>query len=120
MIEWFVERLISLLGPIENAVKDRRELADNALRALSHALTETSLYLNGPGKKRNREIEEMLAKYWAAAAIPLRHIDPEFAERCQYKSEYWINPEYWNAESSHKQVVKLSEVSSKLRELLHS
>ena len=44
MMEWVVERLISLLGPIATMTKDKRDLQDNALRSISHALQETKLY----------------------------------------------------------------------------
>jgi len=44
MIEWIVERLIGLLGPVAKLQKDKRDLADSALRSVSEALTETCLY----------------------------------------------------------------------------
>jgi hypothetical protein len=81
-IEWVVERLISIIPAISNVSKDKRELADNALRSISHALTETCLYVNRYLKsgKRDQEVEAQLARYWSAAAIPLRHIDHELSQ----------------------------------------
>lgn len=44
MLSFVIEKLISLMGPIATLSKDKRELKDNALRAISIALQET-----GPG-----------------------------------------------------------------------
>lgn len=120
-IEWVVERLISLLPSIGNLSKDKREVADNALRAISHALTETSLYVNRHVKsgKRDEEIEAQLARYWSAAAIPLRHIDRELSEICEYKSEYWLDPNNWNPEKTNGISISLDSVRDKYREKLN-
>ena len=120
-IEWVVERLISLLPAIGDLSRDRRELADNALRAVSHALTETSLYVNRYVKsgKRDEEIEAQLARYWSAAAIPLRHIDSELSEICEYKSEYWLDPNNWNPDNTNGLSISLDSVRDKYRAKLN-
>ena len=120
-IEWVVERLISLLPAIGNLSKDKRKVADNALRAISHALTETSLYVNRYVKsgKRDEEIESQLARYWSAAAIPLRHIDQELSEICEYKSEYWLDPNSWNPEKTNGLSISLDSVRDKYRAKLN-
>lgn len=73
MIEFVVERLLNLVGTIAVMGRDRRELRDNALRAISHALNETYLYYRDidAGKERNIDTEAQLSRYWSAAAIPL-------------------------------------------------
>jgi hypothetical protein len=98
MLEFVIEKLIALLGPIATLSKEKRELKDNALRSVSTALRETQLYYRdlGKGKERSMDIEAQLAKYWSAAAIPLRHIDEELAMACEHKAEYWVNPEQWS------------------------
>jgi hypothetical protein len=120
-IEWVVERLISLIPSISNLSKDKRELGDNALRAVSHALTETCLYVNRYVKsgKRDQEIEAQLARYWSAAAIPLRHIDPELSDICEYKSEYWLDPSSWDSSKSNGIAIDLDAVRAKYRAKLH-
>lgn len=120
MIEWVVERLVSLLGPISALGKEKRELGDNALRAISHALNETYLYYRDieQGKKRNRDVEAQLSRYWSAAAIPIRHIDKELAQICEYKSEYWVNPDTWDDHKVKKLGIGLEEVRNKYRALL--
>jgi hypothetical protein len=70
-MEWLIERLIALIPAISNLSGERREMADNALISISHALNETSIYLRQirDGAPQDREKEEHLARYWAAAAV---------------------------------------------------
>ncbi len=59
---------------------------------------ETELYYASYGRKgRDQEREEQLARYWAAAAIPLRHIDPDMAMTCEHKANFWVNPDNFTA-----------------------
>lgn len=120
-IEWVVERLISLIPAIGNASKDKREVADNALRSVSHALTETCIYVNHyiEKDKRDEEIEAQLSRYWSAAAIPLRHLDRELSEICEYKSEYWLNPRNWDASRAKGIAIDLESVREKYRAKLN-
>jgi hypothetical protein len=119
MLEYVVDKLISLLGPIATLSKEKREVKDNALRAISIALQETKLYYRdlGRGRPRNMDVEAQLAKYWAAAAIPLRHIDEELAMTCEYKAEFWTDPDQWSAEAIERLGIKLDDVSQAYRRL---
>jgi len=119
MLEFVIEKLIGLLGPISTLSRDKRELKDNALRSVSTALRETQLYYRdlGKGRERNMDIEAQLAKYWSAAAIPLRHIDEELAMVCDRKAEYWVNPEQWSDEEIIRLGIKLEDVSRAYRTL---
>lgn len=120
MIEWVIEKFIGLIPSFEKASSLRRDMQDNALRAISHALNETFLYYRDidTGKPRNPDIEAQLSRYWAAAAIPLRHIDRELAEICEYKSEYWVNPDTWNNEDIERLGIGLEKVRNQYRSLL--
>ena len=120
MIEWFVERLIQLIGPLAALNKEKRELADAALRAVSEALTETCLYYRdkGTGNARNLEIEAKLARLWAAAVIPLRHIDANLAMDCEMKSQYWVNPDNWSGSAADELRIGLRRLSGEYRSLI--
>ncbi len=120
MMEWVVERLIALLGPIGTLSKDRRDLKDNALRSISNALLETKLYYRdlGRGQVRNIETETQLSRYWAAAAIPLRHFDQELAAACENKGHYWLNPEAFTPEEIRRMGIRLEDVSLAYRKLV--
>ncbi|MBX9296644.1 hypothetical protein K5M33_22900 [Chromobacterium vaccinii] len=119
MLEFVIEKLIALLGPIATLSKEKRELKDNALRSVSTALRETQLYYRdlGKGKDRSMDIEALLAKYWSAAAIPLRHIDEELAMACEHKAEYWVNPEQWSGEEIARLGIKLEDVEQAYRNI---
>lgn len=120
MIEFVVKRLTNLIGHMTEIGRDKRELRDNALRSISHALNETYLYYRDidSGKERNMDTEAQLSRYWAAAAIPLRHIDNELAEVCEYKSDYWINPETWDQSKIMEFGIALEDVRERYRTLL--
>ncbi|MGZ3181751.1 MAG: hypothetical protein ACXU8N_04855 [Telluria sp.] len=117
MLEFVVDKLIGLLGPIATLSKKKRELKDNALRAISTALLETKLYYRdrANGKPRNIDVEAQLSKYWAAAAIPLRHIDAELAMTCEYKADFWTDPEHWSDEEVARFGIKLEDVTRAYR-----
>lgn len=117
MLEFVVEKLIGLLGPIATLSKDKRDLKDNALRAISTALLETKLYYRDrqAGKPKHLDTEAQLAKYWAAAAIPLRHIDQDLANICEHKADFWTGPENWTDEEATRVGIKLEDVTRAYR-----
>ena len=121
MITFVIERLLGLIGPLTSLSHNRRELRDNALRAICTALDETFLYYRDldNGKPRNLETEAQLSKYWSAAAIPIRHIDPDLALTCDQKSEYWLNPETWDDARVRNTGIALDDLRQRYRKLLN-
>lgn len=119
MLDFLITKLTALMGPIATLTKEKRELKDNALRAVTTALLETKIYYRSMelGASRNIETEAQLVKYWGAAAIPLRHIDQELAVICENKSEYWLNPENWSDEEVKEFGIQLQNVTSAYRQL---
>jgi hypothetical protein len=119
MLDFLVTKLISLMGPIATLSKEKRELKDNALRAISTALQETKIYYRSLERDgdRNHDTEAQLVKYWGAAAIPLRHIDEELAMVCEQKSEFWIRPDNWSNEEIAEFGIKLQDVYLAYRQL---
>jgi D-serine dehydratase len=63
------------------------------------------------------DVEAQLSKYWSAAAIPLRHIDEELAMICEYKSDFWTNPDNWSEEEVKRIGIKLEDVTDAYRRL---
>jgi hypothetical protein len=120
MIKEILDSLSKLLGPIATLSKDNRELKDTALRAISTALNETSLYYRDriKGSARNLEREALLVKYWSAAAIPLRHFNAELAETCDQKSEYWLAPETYPEDEVVELGIGLDNVRDAYRGML--
>lgn len=120
MMQWVIERLGGLLGRIQSLAKDQRDLRDNALRAISHALNETYLYYEGleHGKRRNRDMEAQISRYWSAAAIPMRHLDRELSAICEYKSQFWVKPDHWKRQDINAVNIGLDNVRARYRKLL--
>ncbi|WP_411030742.1 hypothetical protein [Spongiimicrobium sp. 3-5] len=120
MLTEIINGLIKLLGPIATLSKDKRELKDSALRAISNALDETFLYYRdiNNGKARNLEREALLVKYWSAASIPIRHLDEELSIICNQKAEYWLNPEEYNREDIAELGIGLDSVRDAYRKIL--
>jgi len=120
MIKEILHGLTNILGPISTLSKDRRELKDTALRAISNALDETFLYYRDieNGTARNLEREALLSKYWSAAAIPMRHFDEHLSNICDQKSEYWINPNNYKDHDIKKLGIGLNDVRQAYRKLL--
>lgn len=121
LIEWVIEKLISIIPAIGNLSKDKRDVADTALRSISHALTETCLYVNRYSKsgESEEETEAQLARYWAEAAIPLRHLDQELSEICEFKAEYWLDTTDWDPAKTNGIAIDLNSVREKYRAKLN-
>ena len=119
MIEIVVDKLIGLMGIIATMSKENRELRDNALRAISTALLETKIYYQyrQTGHPRNLDTEAQLAKYWSAAAIPLRHIDRELARTCENKADFLIGAGFWTDERAEDLGLKLQDITKAYRKL---
>ena len=120
MIKEILDGLSKILGPIATLSKDRRELKDSALRAISNALDETFLYYRDMdnGSPINLEREALLSKYWSAAAIPMRHFDEQLSNICEHKSEYWINPTNYNDNDIRELNIGLDNVRQAYRKML--
>ena len=66
----------------------------------------------------NKKRRDHLVHLWSQAAIPLRHIDLELAEICQYKSRYWLEPSNWRNEDVENFGIALEIVRDRYHALL--
>ncbi len=119
MIEYLLDKLDRFVELYREKKKEERELADDALRAVLIALNETKIYYarRDRGAVRSEETEMQLSRYWSAASIPLRHIDPNFARVCEHKSRFWLNPDDWDEAKLAKHSIRLSTVSKRVKSL---
>lgn len=117
MFKEILDGLTKILGPIATISKDRRELKDSALRAISTALEETFIYYRDlkKGVTKNLDREAMLAKYWSVAAIPIRHFDEQLALTCDHKAEYWLDPEKYDEKEVEDIDISLNSVRDAYR-----
>ena len=116
----FFDRLLAALGFIREARMRRDYSIDQGLYALYAALNETKAYIEhlNSGKRRSRRREWAIAKLWHDASVPLRHIDPDLAERCFIKGGYWHSPDTWTNVMIRRKGIGLDQVLRKTRRLL--
>jgi hypothetical protein len=115
-----VKALFGLVPNLLALPKEQRERKDVALRAIVIALDETFLYYRDQSKHRERDMdrEAQLAKYWSAAAIPMRHVDAGLAERCDFKAEFWLTPDNQTADGIANLNISLDSVRAAYRALI--
>ena len=120
MIKEILDGLTKILGPIAILSKDKRELKDSTLRAISNALDETFLYYRdlGNGSTKNLDRQALLANYWSAAAIPMRHFDEHLSNICEHKSEYRVNPDIYDNIDIERLGIRLDDVRQAYRKIL--
>jgi hypothetical protein len=120
MIEYVIQKLIALLPTIGLITKENREIRQKALTSIALALNETYLYYSGldRGEKRNFDTEAQLSKYWSESAVHISFFDKELAEICEYKSDYWINPDNYTDEKVSSLGIELDSVRKRYRDIL--
>lgn len=112
--------LNALLDTLQRERHHRDGEADAALAALYAATTETLIYLERleAGKRRNRAIEEELARLWSKAAIPVRRLNADLADRLLLKSRYWLSPERWTHRMVREGRIGIEQVQQDATRLL--
>ncbi len=114
------DKTLAAIGLIRDGKRRRDEKTDQALLALYVALAETRAYVTARarGTRRSRTKETSLAKLWHNAAVPLRHIDPNLANRCFLKGSYWLEPDIWSKPKINESGIALDRVFEAARALL--
>lgn len=108
----FFDKVLAGLGLLREGQKERSQKTDEALLNLYVAISETKTYLNERknGAARSEEREYAIARLWHKASVPLREIDPEFAERCFIKGGYWMEPAVWTDEQIKSKGIAIDQV----------
>jgi hypothetical protein len=98
----------------------RDDKFDAALAAIYAAATETKILLADTEQagSRDREREREVARLWSAAAIPVRRFDPDLADRCLLKFEFWANPLKWKADDATEKRIAVDGILERARTLL--
>jgi len=91
-----------------------------ALLKIYLAANETRAYIATLKKRKNqdREKEVQLAHLWTEASVELRSINPDLAQRCLLKGEYWSDPLNWDHDSIDTARISLKEVTRRAQKLL--
>lgn len=117
-----LDKFLNVLGLIRDGKVKKDAQIDKALLALYAALSETKAYVAclEEGKPHDRQHEHKLAKMWHEASVPLRHIDPDLAERCFIKGSYWMERKSWTEARIKENRIALDQVFESTRDLLLS
>jgi hypothetical protein len=117
------DSVLGWFGLLRKEQLEQGERERRAIKALYVALNETLLYfrrLDRPylarSKKekaefeRNVQAEESLSRLWIEASVELRDINPDLAERCFFKGQYWADRDGWTDDDVRKTNIKLEKV----------
>lgn len=115
-----IQALQGLLAQFQRERHRDEDREDAALMAIYVAAQETRLYIDRLRRCQapDREAEEELARLWQKAAVPIRHFDPDLAERCMGKADYWLNPEAWSEEDIRANRIEIDRVYRQARNML--
>ncbi len=117
--------LLSLLNQIKQwlefarASDEKKDAQYEAgIEALYTALGETKIYIGSIRQKeklghqivKNPETEAQLSRLWMKASLEIRHYNPDLAERCRLKWDYWADPDGWTDEQLNEAHIALDEV----------
>ena len=110
---------ISVITNYKNKQDAKYELA---LYAIYTATTETKNYIASWGrrKKHDTKKEIKLSKLWNEAAIKLKDIDNDLAQRCIIKADYWANPDEWTQGDIKESKIALDKIIKEARKLLEA
>lgn len=59
-----------------------------------------------------------IIRLWREAALKLRYVDRDLAQRCAIKSEYWTNPEEWSVRRIRRARIDIDRIFREAQELL--
>jgi hypothetical protein len=116
--------LISLLnhfrewvGMIDATDVRNKAAYKTALKSIYVAAFETKAYL-APTRAQNPDTELQLSRLWTDAALELQPINPNLAERCLIKAEYWADPSTWTQQQIDESRIGLDGIIGESRQLL--
>lgn len=115
-----LDRALAVFGLIRGEELRRDERKRKAVAAFLEALSETRMYMArlAQGEDDDRETEAKLARLWNTAAVELRDVDHDLADRCMVKGQYWSDPRGWSMDEKEEARIKLDTVFQQARSLL--
>jgi hypothetical protein len=99
--------------------RDVRDKADYkaALKSIYVAAFETKAYLASTDSRKS-DTELKLSRLWSEAAVELRPINFDLADRCLIKADYWADPSKWSQSQIDDARIGLETIISEARKLL--
>ena len=116
----FIQQLSGITGTLVTYLLNKQNQKAKALDAISEALEKTYLHY----KRRDEGIlydsdrQEELIGLWRKAANAMSFVDPELAETCRMKFQYWLNPNQYSHSEVSRITMDLDRVNEQYRKLL--
>ena len=109
----------NLLARFQELYIQKTQRLDNALIAISEAISETRKYIERENHQQRIRTKELdLSNLWNIAAIRVREIDPNLARRLQLKSSYWTNMFSLPRKEILSQGIALKQIEEEFQNLL--
>ena len=101
------------------ARRKKRELTDDALRAVQLALNrpKSTTRVSTADRRETKRRSFSCRAIGRRLRFPIRHVDAEFADACEHKSRYWLNPDSWDKKKVARYKIRLTSVAKKVREI---
>src|SRR5690348_14778143 len=111
---------MKILRTIGRGHRSRTDRHDAALTAIYAAANETRMYIADATEttRRSTARERKLVRLWTKAAVPVRHLDRQLADRCLLKADLWIDPSQWSPAQIREFRIGIDEVYEHARQLL--
>ena len=119
MIEQVITALKECVDRIRVSTIRRTDQQNAALLAILAAVQETKVYIRDfTHRPRNPDKEAELSRLWIKAALPVRHVDIDLADRCLLKAEYWLHPDEWTGARIRQFRLGLDNIHEYCKQLL--
>ncbi|ERS08393.1 hypothetical protein Q673_04860 [Marinobacter sp. EN3] len=114
--------VVSFIAYLEAKKMNKTGEAVQALCSVIDASEKTQTYLQrrAEGAGRDRETEYELAQEWSRAAFIISRINKDLSVRLDQKSQFWRNPETWDAGKGKKVDISLESVKQDAKRLMDS
>ena len=118
-ITWVIDRINWLIARLSGREETRTKERSEAIAALIKALNETRIHFGTQRtkRKRNRPREEEISRLWIDAAVKVRPIDDELANRCESKGRFWADPAGFDDRDIDTATISIEAVEASLRKL---
>ncbi len=114
---FLLEESIKLLWKILEEGKANKEHTNKQhlefLKVASKAVRRTLSYIRDENK-RNTKIEEELSDLWADVAVAAQPFDPDLANRCYIKGNYWANPDKWQVDKVEEAGIEIERIEAEI------
>jgi hypothetical protein len=104
--------IAAILARLEASTISRNKRYKNAISAIAVATNATQAYLVNSDNGRNvdRDREHTLSSLWFKASVDVSKFNPDLAQSCDIKAQYWLEPSVWRKKDIAAAQIRLKEI----------